>query len=188
MAKARNGNQRGTPTGPFGRRRDRVLKTAGSSTPRTGGGMKLAKKKYTSSPKPTPTNKIPPALKKSMDTAMAKFKASRKRKVPGSRGGPSTGTSGKRMPPSPFRTTKNLGGKIGSLAPKMIRDYMTKTAGRPTPRTGGGMKLPTKKAPIAGPKNVDPKPLPKRRKPRLQVDPRKPRRPRGPVPRPRRRR
>ena len=67
-------------------------------------------------------------------------------------------------------------------------DRVLKTAGRPTPRTGGGMKLPTKKAPIAGPKNVDPKPLPKRRKPRLQVDPRKPRRPRGPVPRLRRRR
>ena len=29
---------------------------------------------------------------------------------------------------------------------------------------------------IAGPKNVDPKPLPKRRKPRLQVDPNKPKR------------
>ena len=41
--------------------------------------------------------------------------------------------------------------------------------------------LKAKKAPIAGPKNVDPKPLPKRRKPRLQVDPRKPRRPKRPV-------
>ena len=52
MARARNGNQRGTPTGPFGRGRDRVLKTAGRPTPRTGGGMKLPTKRVRP-PKPT---------------------------------------------------------------------------------------------------------------------------------------
>ena len=50
MARARNGNQRGTPTGPFGKRRDRMLKTAGRPTPRTGGGMKLPKKKVMRGP------------------------------------------------------------------------------------------------------------------------------------------
>ncbi|MGB2458634.1 MAG: hypothetical protein ACPIA4_06310 [Flavobacteriales bacterium] len=54
MARARNGNQRGTPTGPFGKRRDRVLKTAGRPTPRTGGGMKLPTKKVRP-PMPTDT-------------------------------------------------------------------------------------------------------------------------------------
>ncbi len=54
MAKAKNGNQRGTPTGPFGRGRDRVLKTAGRPTPRTGGGMKLPTKKVRP-PMPTDT-------------------------------------------------------------------------------------------------------------------------------------
>ena len=54
MARARNGNQRGTPTGPFGRRRDRVLKTAGRPTPRTGGGMKLPTKRVRP-PMPTDT-------------------------------------------------------------------------------------------------------------------------------------
>ena len=54
MARARNGNRRGTPTGPFGRRKDRVLKTAGRPTPRTGGGMKLPTKKVRP-PMPTDT-------------------------------------------------------------------------------------------------------------------------------------
>lgn len=100
------------------------LPTKKRPKPKTGGGMKLAKKKYTSSPKATPTNKIPPSLKKSMDTAMTKFKASRKRKVPGSRGGSRT---------LPTTNTRNLNvrgnmpkTKIGGLGPKMIGNYMSK--------------------------------------------------------------
>ncbi len=48
MARARNRNQRGTSTGPFGKRRDRVLKTAGRPTPRvsdTGFGLRRPKKR-----------------------------------------------------------------------------------------------------------------------------------------------
>jgi hypothetical protein len=72
---------------------------------------------------------------------------------------------------------------------------------RPTPRTGGGMKLPTKKVRPPKPTDTGGRVMPKKYKPRLQVDPRQPkkrrprvsdtgfglRRPRRPVPRPRRR-
>ncbi len=68
-------------------------------------------------------------------------------------------------------------------------------------RTGGGMKLPTKKVRPPKPTDTGGRVMPKKYKPRLQVDPQKPkkrrprvsdtgfglRRPRRPVPRPRRR-
>ena len=119
MARAKSGNQRGTPTGPFGKRTDRVLKTAGRPTPRTGGGMKLPTKKVRP-PKPTDTGGrvMPKKYKPRLQVDPKKPK--KIRKVPGSRGGPSTGTGGKRMPPSPFRTTKRLGRKIGGRGPRMI--------------------------------------------------------------------
>ena len=60
----------------------------------------------------------------------------------------------------------------------MRRSRIGSIGKRPTPRTGGGMKLPTKK-PIL---QVDPL-KPKKYKPKLQVEPLKPKKP---VQRPRR--
>ena len=58
---------------------------------------------------------------------------------------------------------------------------------RPTPRTGGGMKLPTKKVRPPMPTDTGGRVMPKKRRPRVSDTGFGLRRPRRPVPRPRRR-
>jgi len=93
-------------------------KTGKAIAGRTGGGMKLPTKKVRP-PKPTDTGGrvMPKKYKPRLQVDPQRPKKTRR--VPGGRGGSSTGTSGRRMPPS-LRTTKRTIGKIGGRGPRMI--------------------------------------------------------------------
>ena len=156
MARARNRNQRGTPTGPFGKRRDRVLKTAGRPTPRTGGGMKLPTKKVMRGPTgggmKLPTKKRPkPKTGGGMKLAKKKYtsvpKATPTNRVPAAMKKVRDAAMAKLRPSNKRKVPGSRGGsrtvpttntrnpnfrgnmpnrKIGNSGPKMFAAYMNR--------------------------------------------------------------